>query len=55
MFHLLSRLSRIRLRLKICYPSDNFHQMLLGFGVFPNHYRSYSQLYKRQIYRPYCL
>ncbi|KJJ84268.1 hypothetical protein OMAG_001858 [Candidatus Omnitrophus magneticus] len=38
-FHLLSRLSRIHLRLKICCPSGNFLRMLLVIVKFPNRYR----------------
>ncbi|KJJ83328.1 hypothetical protein OMAG_002802 [Candidatus Omnitrophus magneticus] len=55
MFHLLSRLSRIHSRLNSYCPFDNFHQMLLGFGVFPSRYRSYLLLCKHQRYRTYFL
>ncbi|KJJ83332.1 hypothetical protein OMAG_002806 [Candidatus Omnitrophus magneticus] len=52
---LLSRLSRIHLRLKICYPSDNFLRLLLVIVIFPSRYHLYLLLYKHQRYRTYCL
>ncbi|KJJ84270.1 hypothetical protein OMAG_001860 [Candidatus Omnitrophus magneticus] len=55
MCRLLSRLSRIHLRLKICCPSGNFHLMLLVIVRFPNRCHLYSRLYKHQRYRPYYL